>query len=144
MLELLKTTVNIRVLALCLFILIMGLSAGIFFGGIIPDADKIHLAGFMQKTDAQPFPTLLINLIALMLMGLAGFTVYGSPLALLILFSRSFAVGFCDCLLLYSNDSDNIAGFIFSFLLPQLMLCAVYLAAATISVSYAWGQLQKR
>ena len=142
MLDLLKTSLNTRILILCLFILITGLSAGIFFGGIVPDQEKVHLITLLQNSTAHLLPTILINLTALLLIALAGFTVYGFPLALILLWFRSFSVGFCDCLLLYSISSGSITGFIFSFMLPQLLICTVYLLAAAASTGYALQQLR--
>ena len=140
--DLLKTTLNTRSLVLCLIILVAGLSAGIFFAGIVPDQEKVYLVTLLQNSSARILPVLLTNTAALLLIGLAGFTVYGFPVALIFLWFRGFSVGFCDCLLLYNISSGSIAGFIFSFLLPQILLCSVYLLAVTVSTGYALQQLR--
>lgn len=141
--DILKTTLNTRSLLICLSVLITGISAGVFFGGIAPAADILNLTPLMQESKSQFFPSLLINLSFLLLILLAGFTVYGFPLVFIILFSRSFAVGFCDCLLLYSLDPGSILSFIFSFLLPQMLLCGVYLICSVVSAGYALSQIRK-
>ena len=76
------------------------------------NTEKTYLLSAIQSPDVQFIPTIIMNSAVLALIILAGFTVYGFPLAPLILFLRSFAVGFCDCLLLYNMGSDNIISFI--------------------------------
>ena len=137
-----KSAISTSVLMLCLFILVTGLSAGIFFGGIMPAPEKAQMAAILQDIDAKLLPSLIINALSLLMIGLAGFTVYGFPLALILLLYRSFSVGFCDCLLLYSAGSDNPAGFVFTFLLPQLLLCTVYMLATAVSTGYALQHLR--
>ena len=144
MLNISKFKVNTNCLLLCLLILIMGISAGIFFSIIIPSSEKMYLISFLNNS-AVNFPHVLFTNIAVLLLILfAGFTIYGFPLALLMLFSRSFAVGFCDCLLLYNMDSGSIPEFVFTFLLPQLILCFIYFAASGLSISYALSRLQNK
>ena len=142
MLNIFKSAVSTRILLLCLFILVTGLSAGMFFGGILPSSEKVQISMHLQNPEANFLPTLLTNALSLLLIGLAGFTVYGFPLALILLWSRGFSVGFCDCLLLAGTDSGDAAGFIFTFLMPQLILCTVYLLAAAISTGYALQHLR--
>lgn len=137
-------TININCLLPCLLILIMGISSGIFSGGIIPSSEKLYLISLLDSSTAQWFPVILINMTSLALILFAGFTIYGFPLALLILFSRCFAVGFCDCLLLYNIDSESASGFILSFLLPQLLICTAHLLAATVATGYAMHHLQNK
>ena len=141
MLDLLKTIVTIRALLICLFILLMGISSGVFFGGIIPISEKLHLSSMLQISTLKPIPILLTNMAAILLISLAGFTVYGFPLALIALWFRSFSVGLCDCLLLYNHDSGSTGSFIASFLLPQMFLCTIYLFVTAASTGYALQQL---
>ena len=142
MLDILKTTLNSRTMPVCLFILITGISAGIFFGGMVPVSEKLHLIALMQNSEAHFFPTVFMHIAAVVLIILAGFTVYGFPLASFILFFRSFSVGFCDCLLLYNLAPGDIPGFIFSFMLPQLLICVIYLIAFAASIRYALSHLR--
>ena len=136
---------NIRVLLLCLFILVTGISSGIFFAGLLPPADKSALISTLANADTSPFSLrLLTNLCLLLLIGFAGFTVYGFPLALFLLFFRGFSTGFCDCLLLYNINTDGVFSFLFSFLLPQLCLCAAYWAVSAFSTSYALVKIRER
>lgn len=139
-----KSYISTHTLILCLIILITGLSAGIFFAGIVPNQERVHLITLLQNATSHMLPAILVNLTALLMIGLAGFSVYGFPLALILLWFRSFSVGLCDCLLLYSIGSDDIAGFIFSFLLPQLMLCTVYLLAAAACTGYSLFYMQSK
>lgn len=141
MYDILKTSLTLKTLLICLFVLIMGISAGIFFGSIIPGSEMTYMVSLLQNSTVQIIPNILINLAVLTLIGIAGFTIYGFPLALIILLFRSFAVGFCDYLLLYSIDSGGILNFVFSFLLPQLLLCTLYLITTTISTGYALSHL---
>lgn len=133
----LKQPLNIRCILLLLLILIMGISAGIFFGDIIPVPEKQHFTALLQNHTPFTFSAVLINLTFLLLIIAAGFTVYGFPLVIIIIFSHSFALGFCDCLLLYKLEPSGIPDFIFSFLFPQLILCGVYLIFSAFSISYA-------
>ena len=142
MLNIFKSAVSTRILLLCLFLLVTGLSAGMFFGGILPSSEKVQISLLLQHYETQFLPSLLANALSLLLIGLAGFTVYGFPLALILLWSRGFSVGFCDCLLLSDTGSGNAAGFIFTFLLPQLLLCTVYLLATAVSTGYALQHLR--
>jgi hypothetical protein len=132
-----KQPLNNRCMLLLLLILIMGISTGIFFGDIIPVPDKQHFTALLQNCTPFNFSAVLINLSFLLLIITAGFTVYGFPLVIIILFSHSFAVGFCDCLLLYKLEPSGIPDFIFSFFLPQLILCGVYFIFSAFSISYA-------
>ena len=142
--DLLRTTVTIRTLLICLFILLAGLSSGVFFGGIIPVSEKLHLASMIQISTLKLLPLLLTNTAVILFIILAGFTVYGFPLALIALWFRSFSVGLCDCLLLYNQDSGSTWSFIVSFLLPQLFLCGIYLLITAASTGYALRQLHPR
>lgn len=134
--------ITTRILLICLFILVSGISAGLFFASILPSSEASHLISYLSEaTDSTVISQLFTNLTLLFLIVLAGFSVYGFPLAIILLWSRGFSVGFCDYLQLYNIEDNSIAGFIFSFLLPQLMICTIYLLAAAISTGYAMRHL---
>lgn len=133
-----------RALLISLCCLVAGISAGIFFGEIIPSSEQMQLASIVENTTQQFSSTLIINLLTILLLFLAGFTVYGFPLALIILFSRGFATGFCDSLLLYKMSSSSIASFFFAFLLPQLLICTIFFFVTAISINYAFRHLRRQ
>ncbi len=142
------SSINIRILLICLFVLVTGITAGIFFGGLLPDNDILHLIPLLenQASTSGPvnLPAALINLAYLLLICFAGFTLYGFPLSLFLLLIRGFATGFCDCLLLYSINTGELLNFIISFLLPQLLLCTVYLIATAYAVSHALSAISSK
>ena len=139
----LKKSINSQILIICLFIFITGISAGIFFGAILPGTDKTHLLSVISSHAKSPtIAALLTNLILLSLICLAGFSVYGFPLSLILMMSRGFAFGFCDYLLLYSRHPGDLPGFLFSFLLPQLILSLIYMTASAAATGYAVSKLQ--
>ena len=137
-------TITTQILLLCIFILVSGISAGLFFAGILPSSESSQLISFLSDAaDSTVVSQLFTNMILLSLIALAGFSVYGFPMALIFLWSRGFSIGFCDYLQLYSIEDNSIAGFIFSFLLPQLLICTIYLLAAASSTGYALRHLHK-
>ncbi len=148
MLNELKILLNIKLLLPCLFILVSGVSAGIFCGSILPAEEMNYFISLLRDhlTTSGPhfLPSAITNLLFLLLIFLSGYSIYGFPLALLLLFIRTFSTGFCDCLLLYSIDQSGILQFIFSFLLPQLILCTVYFAVTVFSISLALSKHNSR
>lgn len=125
---------NHKILLLCLFILLAGMSAGSFFGSAMENQDKLYLSEFLTNHMNGPlFLTFLINVCGLLLIIFAGITVYGFPFALLLLLSRGFATGFCISLLIYTGAFLSIC--------LHILLCLCFMFAAVFSTCYALQHL---
>ena len=136
--------ISIKLFLLTLFTLVTGLAAGMFLGSLLPGADRMYLFSLLQSSNSGFLPMLVTNLMVLGLISFSGFSVYGFPMALLLLFTRAFSTGFCDSLLIYNVDNSGLLPFIFTFMLPQILLCIIYLAVTAASVSYALTHLQNK
>lgn len=154
----LRKFIEPRILLICFFIMLAGLSAGAFFAAAIENSDKLYLAEVLinhltnenisgtvnAQTSAVPAVTsILANSFSLLLIGFAGLSVYGFPFALVILLFRSFASGFCGSLLAGSISTIGTLKFITAFLVPNTMLCLCFLTAAAVSTCYAVPRLHR-
>ena len=133
--DILKTLLNRRILLICLFVLTSGISAGLFLSGLMPTAEKLHLASLIQACSAHYLYALISNIIYISLIAVAGITLYGFPLALLLLFARAFAAGFTGLFLIHTNN--------ITMLLSQIMLCLIFTLITTASVTYALQHLKQ-
>lgn len=131
-----SSLINSKTLLFCLFILFAGMSTGVFFTFLIPSEDKLHLAALLQSAletgNLKVVPLLLCNFIWLALMFLSGLTIYGFPLAPVMLFCRAMTLGVCIPLAGASQVLSTLSLFIFN-----LLFTIVLLAASIFSLSYA-------
>ena len=134
--DILKKLLNTRILIICLFVLTSGISAGLFLSGLMPAAEKLHLVSFIQECYSHYLSALILNITYLCLISIAGITIYGFPLALLLLFTRSFSAGFAGPFLIHTNQVPT--------LLSQILLCLIFTFITTFSVTYALQHLQHR
>lgn len=134
---------NKKILFLCLFIMITGLSSGIFFTSMIPASDRGALSGFLQEAIAShdlSIPSVIIyNLLLLALIFFCGLSVYGFPLAALLFFCRSMLPGICIPLVTSAPAADFLP-----FLLFNMILLLVYLAATAACISYGSSRIHIR
>ena len=132
--DILKTLLNRRILLICLFVLTSGISAGLSLSGLMPTAEKLHLASLIQTCSAHYLYALISNIIYISLIAVAGITLYGFPLAILLLFARAFSAGFTGLFLIHTNN--------ITMLLSQIMLCLIFTLITTASVTYAMHHLK--
>jgi len=132
-----------KILLTCFFIMLAGLSSGIFFISMLPGTDKILLAGLLQdaiKTHSlNILPAVIYNLMLFALIFLCGLSVYGFPLAALLFFCRAMFLGVCIPLVSGAPFSDFMP-----FLFFNLLLLLLYLAATAACVSYGLVHLRGR
>ena len=132
-----------RILLLCFFIMLAGLFSGMFFTSMIPETEKLHLAGLLQEAMASRnlniMPAMIYNLLLLAMIFFCGMSVYGFPLAALLFFCRSMFLGVCIPL---AAGAPFVA--FLPFILFNLLLLMIYLTATTLCVSYGLSRLHIR
>ncbi len=139
------------VLTVSIFIFLAGLFAGLFFSTGISDENSSYLSGALISSISDPavgffrtlLSSLLSNLLLCALMLAAIFSKLLCPLPFLILWFKSFAIGFCSCLL-YAGDADAPLLLSIVKLLPQnLLLLPAFICLAAALFSYSKLELFK-
>lgn len=135
-----------------IFIFLTGLFAGLFFSTNLSEANNSYLstlllsgiasssAGFFQAF----LSSLLSNLPLIALMMAAMLSHLLCPVPLLVLWFKSFAIGFCSGLV-YLNAAEN--AFLISLLkiFPQnLFLIPAFITLATLTFSYSYEKMTKK
>lgn len=138
-------------LTISIFIFLAGLFAGLFFSTGISNENSNYLSAMLISSISDSsigffktaFSYLISNLILSALMLLAIFSKTLCPLPFLILWFKSFAVGFCSSLL-YAGDSENPLMLSVVKLLPQnLFLLPAFICLAAALFSYSRHELIK-
>ena len=130
------------------FIFLTSLFTGAFFSFCLSSGDKASLTDpirqMFQREGVSLFPSLLTNVFLLLLVFLAGLTIYGFALSLIILTGKALSIGFCGGLLFFSAGDSGLK-FLFLSLLPVniLLMCSL-IAAVTVSLNYATGTISGR
>lgn len=134
-----------RLLAIT-FLVCFGIFTGFFLEACFTTTDRIAVAEpvkqLLSTGNIAVIPSFLSNLLLLLLIYLAGLSLYGFPLSFVLLFVKSMASGFC-CNLLGSTASENfIRLFFITFLPTNLMLYPLFILAVLISFNYSITCLQ--
>lgn len=103
-----------KIILILIFIFLTGLFSGLFFSTNISDESNQTLSSFMisgmSPTDAGFFRVFTLsfssNALLFFLMVPAAFTVILRPMPLLILWYKSFAIGFCSGLIYINYESE--------------------------------------
>lgn len=136
-------TINKKVLLICVFIMLAGLSSGMFFISMVPETDRLHLTELLQETitsrSLNILPAIIYNLLLLGLIFFCGLSVYGFPLAALLFFCRAMFLGVCIPL----AAGAPLTAFL-PFICSNLLLMIIYLAATTACISYGSSHIHIR
>lgn len=130
-----------------LFVSISGLFSGIFFSIYLSPEDKTYLSEIIAKSvseNANVLPAVLINIVLLLSLFLAGFSVYGFPVILTILAGKAFAIGSCGELLCHSSSIPASNLLLLSFIPANLILLTALTTASVTSLNFALDKLNKR
>ena len=139
------------VLTISIFIFLAGLFAGLFFSTGVSDENSEYLSGLLVSSIGDSSPSffksflsfLVSNLSLCALMLTAVLSKLLCPLPFLILWFKSFAIGFCSCLL-YASDAANPLLLSIIKLRPQnLFLLPAFICLAAALFSYSSLELIK-
>lgn len=140
-----------KIAAISIFIFLFGLFSGLFFSTGISDENNTYLAGLLTSsiTDTSTgffrifLAALLSNFTIAALMLASVFTKLLCPLPFLMLWYKSFAIGFCSGLV-YLGETEN--AFLISFvkiLPPSLFFIPAFIVLAAASFTYSYNELVK-
>lgn len=128
-------------LIIALFLFFSSLFAGIFFSLCISAADKEQLAAPVKQlitSDAgSGFTSMITNLLFLLLIYLAGLSLYGFAFSLLILSGKSLALGFSAGLIYNALGNAGIKILALSLIPVNLFLMTAFILSTAASISYA-------
>ncbi len=143
---------NLPVMMITIFFFLLGISAGVFMEGFLSPENKASIQSFLDTTlfisdlSGIDLPnvflsSLAVNLVLLFIIALAGFTVVGFPLALLILSYKGAALGFSSALFMETMGIKGI-GMVMMTLIPQnLLFIPAFLCGAATSLSLSFSML---
>lgn len=128
-------------LLLTIFLCLTSLFTGVFFSFCLSSADKASLIDpirqMLQADSFSAFPSVLTNLFLLLLIFLAGLSLYGFAFSLLILTGKSLSLGFCGGLLYFASGSAGMKLLILSLLPVNLLLMGAVIPATAVALNYA-------
>lgn len=143
-----------KIAVISVFIFLFGLFSGIFFSTGISDENNSYLAGMLisstSDTSAGFFRILLASFVSnfsiAALMIAAVMTKLICPLPFLLLWYKSFAIGFCSSLVYLSEAENAFLISLVKILPPALFLIPAFivLAASTFVYSYTEAAKSKR
>lgn len=140
-----------RIVAISIFIFLFGLFSGLFFSTGISNENGSYLAGLFTSsvTDTSAgifrilFAALVSNFSIAALMLAAAITNLLCLLPFLMLWYKSFAIGFCSGLI-YLSDTENVfLVSIVKILPPSLFFIPAFIALATSAFIYSYNELVK-
>lgn len=140
-----------KIAIISIFIFLTGLFAGLFFSTNLSEENNSYLSALLLSGISSPTTSffhafassLLSNLPLVLLMMTAMLTRLLCPVPLLVLWFKSFAIGFCNGLV-YLNASDN--AFLISLLkiFPQnLFLIPAFITLSCAASYWSYGEVSK-
>lgn len=138
-------------LTVSIFIFLAGIFAGLFFSTGISDENSGYLSSLLTSSISDTsisffkalISSLLSNLLMCALMLAAIFSRFLCPLPFVILWFKSFAIGFCSCLI-YAGDAENPLMLSIAKLLPQnLVLLPAFICLAAALFTYSKHEIIK-
>lgn len=128
-------------LIIALFLFLSSLFAGVFFSLCISTADKEALAEPVRQLitsgNSSSFPSMMTNLMFLLLIYITGLSLYGFAFSLLILAGKSLALGFCGGLIYNTLGKAGTKILLLSLIPVNLILMTAFVLSTAASVSYA-------
>lgn len=140
-----------KIFTISIFIFLAGLFAGLFFSTGISDENSAYLSGVLISSISDPssgffktfFSSLISDLLLCAIMMISVFSKFLCPLPFLILWYKSFAVGFCSYLL-YAGNAENPLIMSIVKLLPQnIVLLPAFICLAAALFAYSKAELAK-
>ena len=143
---------SINVLVISAFFFMAGISAGIFLELMMSADKKVeviqYLLQYLETGSSANFPnpfssSLLNNFLLLLIIFIAGLSIYLFPAALLALFFKGLTLGFSACLIIEALSFKGIF-FIFLSIIPQnLLFIPAFIFAASGCVNFALSRFHK-
>lgn len=123
-----------------LFLFSFGIFSGFFLEFFLTSTDEaaivLPINELLKNGSISMLPSLITNILFLLLIYLSGLSVYLFPASFLLLFLKSCSIGFCFRLLL-NTMGENFSKILFTTLLPSnLLLIPVWILAVLFTVNY--------
>lgn len=143
-----------KTLLVSAFFFLTGISTGIFMELTLAPAEKSSLIDYLQQyltmdqsSVKYPNPflfSLMDNLLLLLIIVLAGLSVFGFPAALAALACKGLALGYCTGLIAESMQGRGFMVIVTSLLPQNLILIPVFVLASSAATNYGlYGLNQK-
>lgn len=136
------------------FLFLTGLFAGVFLELTMAPEEKNNVLHYLLQylssdNSAMDYPSpfaisALSNLLMLFILCLSGFTVFGFPVALLVLCYRGLGLGFSAGLLLESQQENGVVLLLTSLIPQNLFLIPAFLLGASGVLNYSLYHLRTR
>lgn len=143
-----------KVLLICAFFFLTGISTGIFLELTMAFDEKTSLAGYLKQylymegsnvDYPNPFfSSLTSNLLLLLIIFLAGLSALGFPAALAAITYQGMALGFCTGLIIETLKDKGMLMILTSLVPQNLILIPAFILAAAAAVNYGLYSLRSR
>lgn len=127
-------------LTVILFLFSFGIFSGFFLEYFLTSTDEaaivLPINEILKNGSISMLPSLITNILFLLLIYLSGLSVYLFPASFLLLFIKACSIGFCFRLLL-NTMGESFIKILFTTLLPSnLLLIPVWILAILFAVNY--------
>ena len=144
---------NKKTLFISAFFFLTGIFTGLFLELIMSPEEKSNLSLYLQQyilTDSGSmeypdpfFSSLATNLLLLLIIFLAGLSIFGFPAAMAALAYKGTALGFCTGLIAETLKNKGVIVILTSLLPQNLLLIPAFILAASAAINYALFSLSK-
>ncbi len=145
---------NLPIIMTAIFFFLLGISAGVFMESFLSPENRVSIQSFLDTTlfvtDLSGinlphvfFDSLVVNLILIFVIAIAGFTVVGFPLALLILSYKGAALGFSSALFIETMGVKGISMVTMTLMPQNLLFIPAFLCGTVASLSMSFSILSE-